>query len=324
MCRFRRILFVVAGVAIAATLVVACPAFGAQGSSSASSTSQSATPSANATRSAYATGTGGYNMDFALPTLGKSGCMVCHGDRNLIRIVGDQYVSFYIDEAQLRDSAHVKIICTGCHVDFAFKAPHQSATSDAWKATAKLSCKDCHDAAYGDYQKGVHAIQNRPGVPDPNASRKPLCADCHGAHDIKVLKDNPAAQVQLKADGYRICGRCHQDYWNSYTDYYHGAAYRGGAPDAPACWDCHDAHVTLPSSDPNSTTNPNRLADTCAKCHDGANAAYVSYVGLVHRKGQALAQNPMYALMLRAQEGLSQTLSNIVGTVRSWFTKSVV
>src|ERR1035437_9601263 len=35
------------------------------------------------------------------------------------------------------------------------------------------------------------------------------------------------------------------------------------------CADCHTAHRELPASDERSTVNPNNIAATCAKCHNG-------------------------------------------------------
>jgi hypothetical protein len=272
--------------------------------------------------------TNGYNLDFTLPTIGKAGCMVCHGDRNLIRINGDQYVSYYVDDAVMGASAHGPgpktgpsgLLCTGCHLDFAYKAPHKNTAT--WRETAKEACSSpgCHKAESDDYGLGVHAIKNRPGAPDPNATKKPLCGDCHGAHDIKRLTSDPVAKAAFRQDGYQVCGRCHQQQWDSYTDYYHGAAYRRGAPDAPACWDCHGTHDILPSSNLQSPTNAANLVATCGKCHDGANRAFVSYTGLVHRRVQALDANPLYAWMMRMEKGIGAALSNIIDTVRSWFS----
>jgi hypothetical protein len=263
-------------------------------------------------------------MDFTLPTLGKAGCMVCHGDRNLIRIRGDQYVSFYIDDAAMRGSAHGKVVCTGCHLDFAYKAPHNN--KGDWRKTGKLACKNCHQKQYDAYSLGSHAVDNKPGTVDPKADAKPLCGDCHGAHNIKKLPGDPIAQAEMHADGYRVCGRCHQKEWDSYADYYHGAAYRRGASDAPACWDCHDTHTILPSSDRRSPLSEDRIVDTCGgavagrTCHKGSSASFVSYAGLIHKRTQALEQNGLYSFLQRTQEGISAALSNIVGAVRSWFT----
>lgn len=294
--------------------------------SSQTTASKSATSSTTATRTGIYVppGTQPYNMDFTLPTLGKAGCMVCHGDRNLIRIKGDQYISFYVDDAVMRASAHANTICTGCHLDFAYKAPHKTTTD--WARTAKQACKNCHQPEFDEFNLGAHAVNDKPGQPDPKADAKPLCGDCHGSHDIVKLTNNPAARADLRANGYEVCGRCHQKEWEGYADYYHGAAYRRGAPDAPACWDCHGAHTVLPSSDSKSPTNPDNLAQTCSgsltgrSCHTGVSDAFLSYTALIHQRRTALQDNALYSTMTRVREGISGLLSNIVGTVRSWFT----
>ncbi|TLM72396.1 MAG: hypothetical protein FDZ70_08470, partial [Actinobacteria bacterium] len=190
-----------------------------------------------------------YDLEFTLPTAGKSGCMVCHGDRNLIRPMGDGFVSYYVDGAVLDASAHAKIMCTGCHTDFAFKAPHTSGPQD-WRANAKLACKNCHQDQFTAYSAGVHSISVKPGTAEAAAARgttmasraatgaarvetgtssvvptasgtatssvaatssaaasqtageKPLCGDCHGAHDTEPLEDNRDAQLRLHRRGY--------------------------------------------------------------------------------------------------------------------------
>lgn len=274
-------------------------------------------------------GTQPYALDFTMPTMGKSGCMVCHGDVNLIRIRGDQYVSYYVPDGVVEASAHgpgkatgqAGVLCTGCHADFASTQPH--AQNSNWQRTAKSACRACHTLEDNAYSKGAHSIDNRPGVADPKADLKPLCGDCHGGHEIRKLDE--AGQQALRAQGWSVCGRCHPDEWANYADYYHGAAYEKGAPDAPACWDCHGSHQILPSSDKQSPTNPANLIATCSgetagkQCHSGVNDEFVSYSGLIHKRAAALQENWLYALIKKTQTGISDTLSNIADTVRSWF-----
>jgi hypothetical protein len=282
-----------------------------------------------APRSIAPSGSTPYAMDFTLPTLGKSGCMVCHGDRNLIRIQGDQYVSFYIPPGLLEASVHgpgsktgaAGVLCTGCHLDFASKAPHMNDAE--WQRTAKSACAACHQPESTDFSNGVHSVSNRPGQADPKADQKPLCGDCHGGHDIERL--DTAGRALLHDKGWQVCGRCHVDKWNDYADYYHGAAYVKGAADAPACWECHGSHQILPSSDRRSPTNPDNLIDTCSgktagkQCHQGVNDDFVSYAGLIHARASAYQANPVYQWIHGSQTGISELLSNIADTVRSWF-----
>ena len=243
------------------------------------------TVSVPATSSAITTITiEGYDVDFTLPTAAKAGCLVCHGDADLTRLKDERVVSYYIDPALVGDSAHASVQCTGCHLDFAFTLPHETLTND-WQATSKSACKNCHQEQFLDYGRSVHRFEaERVATTVDEDIEKPLCGDCHGSHEIQTLTDSPEGQAALRADGYDVCGSCHQEYWDNYLDYYHGAAYKRGAVDAPACWDCHGGHEVLPSTDKNSTVNERHLLETCGECHTGANEAYLEYAKMIHTR----------------------------------------
>jgi hypothetical protein len=298
-----------------AAFVVAAPAL-AFAQTAPVAASIAASPSAIVT----ATPLGTWALDFTLPTFGKSGCMVCHGDPNLVVPSGARDVSFWVDQKVYDASSHARVVCTGCHMDFGYKAPHDGGD---WKAVAKQSCSNCHGQANLDFLAGAHA--RRPGsdrTPDPKAASKPLCGDCHGAHAIATLKDNPAGRKALRASAQIVCGQsgCHQDYWDNYNDYYHGAAYKAGAWDAPTCWDCHGAHTVIASSSTISPTNAQNLPATCAKgangkldgtngmpsCHEGTDVALSSYAPLIHKRAAITAANPIHSF---------------IATIRSWFGK---
>lgn len=256
------------------------------------------TASMNAT--SVVSGKGTFALDFTLPTFGKSGCLVCHGDKNLVVAKGDITVSYWIDEVAYSHSSHATVICTGCHVDYGYSSPHGQAGSD-WRAVAKQACKNCHASQFADWSLGAHAI--RPvavGQPDPKAASKPLCGDCHGTpHYMSVLKNNPPAQAEIRAQSEQICGRsgCHPDYWANYNDYYHGAAYKTGATDAPSCWTCHGTHNILASKDRLAPTNAANFgaANSCGTvgCHQGAGPAYVSYAPMIHGRDKITSENPL-------------------------------
>lgn len=258
-----------------------------------------------------------YDLNFSLPTAGKSGCMVCHGDPNLGRLQGDQFVSYYVDATPLDEGPHATIMCTGCHLDFAYKSPHNIEQTD-WVRTARLACKNCHQDQWTQYSNGVHSISVQPGEEiTVDDAQKPLCGDCHGpSHEIGWLTDNPEGQAEMHADGYEVCGKCHEEMWDNYADYYHGRAYQQGSADAPACWDCHEYHLILPSDDRRSAVHENNLNETCGQCHPDVNDRYASYAGLVHRGDEVYAENPMYGVI----KGTQETIQGIFGQVRSWFT----
>ncbi len=268
-----------------------------------------------------------YDLDFTLPTAGKSGCMVCHGDPNLVRNVAGGLRSYWVDGEILDASAHASIYCVGCHTDFAFGAPHGADAAD-WRRTAKLACKNCHQEQFEAYSQGVHSISVKPGeIPDaerngsapttPSAAAtrsvtatrppspgeasgeeaEPLCGDCHGAHDIDVLTDNPAGRLRMHRRGAEVCGRCHEDHWESYNDYYHGRPYKEGVWDAPSCWQCHGWHDVRPVDDRRSTLHESKVVETCGACHRDSSEAFVdSTVGMIHGRDRVLDANVVYAV----------------------------
>lgn len=269
---------------------------------------QALTPSMEPTRSVVVTGAAGYDLDFTLPTAAKAGCMVCHGDPNLTRMRGGVLVSYFVDPATIDSSAHAGVQCTGCHMDFAFTLPHVTAGTD-WRSTARSACKNCHEDQFYLYGRGVHKGDAPNGKPaDPDAPAKPLCGDCHGGHDIPPLTDNPKGRLQMHADGWETCGRCHTDYWDSYDDYYHGAAYKLGAEDAPACWDCHDAHDIFPSDDQQSSLGERHLEETCSRCHRDPGGDYLEYARFVHGREEVNETVPLRGWLL-----------GFIDMVRGWF-----
>lgn len=244
-------------------------------------------------------GEGGYSMEFTLPTFGKSGCLVCHGDRNLVIAKGDSTVSYWIDEEVYSHSAHSTVICTGCHIDYGYKAPHDQPGTD-WRSVAKQACKNCHSSEFQEWSLSAHAVSPTGDAPDPKAAQKPLCGDCHGnSHGMATLTKNPAGKAAIRAEAEQMCGRdgCHADYWANWTDSYHGVAFKTGAEDAPSCWTCHGAHTILGSEDRLAPTNTRNLGGTnsCGTqgCHQDAGPAYASYAPMIHGRDKFVAENPI-------------------------------
>jgi hypothetical protein len=269
-----------------------------------------------------------YNLDWTIGSAGKSGCLVCHGDKNLRRVVGGVSVSMYVNTVVLENSAHAKLLCTDCHVDFAYKVPHVSGQAgETWRVVAKSSCKSCHQPEFLEWAKSSHSLAvsasgtssstlGRPGSTAPGKPR-PMCGDCHDGHTIPK-KTDVAGKEAVHASGLTMCGKCHVQYAENYDDYYHGAAYRRGAKDAPACWQCHNTHQILPTADRLSSTNPDHLVATCSQCHETASPGYVTYAPLIHQRAAAYAKNPIYS----AVDTATTAIENMFQSVMSAFKKS--
>lgn len=267
-----------------------------------------------------------YDLTFTLPTAGMSGCQVCHGDPNLTKSSEVETSSIHVDSELLSTSAHPEQPCTVCHTDFALSTPHDNIDDDeAWRSIAQTSCQSCkdHGTQRDDYTGGAHTPVLTPGMTQARAESRrvaqgkpakvPTCGGCHGGHFI-ASKEDSAAQAAFQRDAIRVCGECHADRSENYTDYYHGAAYRRGAADAPACWDCHGAHRVLPASNNKSPINPQHLVETCGgeNCHVDVTDEFVSeYAPFIHGRPTALSENPILAVYQTAKQGVVDALQKI-------------
>jgi hypothetical protein len=237
---------------------------------------------------------------------GYSGCLVCHGDKNLSKIEGTQKRSLYVDPVVIEGSVHKDLACSDCHVGFS-NEPHQGQYKDYLRAAsiACISCKD-HQKQKDVYGKSTHGQKALLG--DPKAA---TCGDCHGSHDIKSLKKDKAYKAEFRRQAKEICGKseCHLKWWNSYNDYYHGRAYKRGASDAPTCWDCHGVHKEIPVKEPAATVSEQNLPKTCGQCHQGASAYFVKYAPLVHGEGVIRTENPVMRIII---------------SILSWIDKAII
>ncbi|MFA5866624.1 MAG: hypothetical protein WC891_01465 [Actinomycetota bacterium] len=226
--------------------------------------------------------------DFTIGIPGKTGCLVCHGDPKLTQVKAKR--SLYISDIELMSSVHKELACVKCHTDFnpaSAAQSHQGLTTDS-RTIAGLACKNCHEHSkqLKIYDKSIHGRLTLGGD-----SKAPTCADCHGAHGIKSFKKNAAYKQEFHATAAQVCGQCHQDYYEAYNDYYHGAAYKTDAPDAPACWDCHGSHEILPAKDSTSKVADRNLAKTCGSCHADSHEPFVAFADMIHGRPKLMKKN---------------------------------
>jgi 5-methylcytosine-specific restriction endonuclease McrA len=265
-----------------------------------------------------------YNLDWTIGIAGKSGCLVCHADKNVVRVVAGQTLSVFVDTVVLQSSAHATLLCTDCHVDFAYKTTHaKTLAGENWRAVAKSSCKNCHQSEFLEWAKSYHSTGGSRGTtsefgrPGSSAAGKPLplCGDCHQGHSIPA-KNDAAGRAAVHASGLAMCGGCHTQSSADYNDYYHGSAYRQGAPDAPACWQCHSTHLVLPSSDRQSPTNPDNLVTTCEQCHKNAGSGYVQYAPLIHSQKTLYQRNPIVSAVGTATTAITNAFNSVLSVLR--------
>lgn len=206
---------------------------------------------------------------FALDT---EGCLVCHGDKELAR----DKKSLYIDSGAYEKSVHKDLLCSNCHLGFTITLPHQPVTGESTRIAA-IACKNCHVKYYGEYRIGIHGREFLMGN-----TKSAACGDCHGSHYIKSLKDEKVRK-EFWASADKVCGKCHEEEWENYGDYYHGQAYKVGFEKAPTCWECHDYHKILPPTYVDSSISPENLHVTCGKCHPGSTKGFADGYGpMIH------------------------------------------
>lgn len=238
----------------------------------------------------------------------KSGCLACHGSSNLIKATSVGVRSFQV--SGIDQSAHRDLACPQCHLDFAYK--EVKGQTNVWSVNAGMSCaqKGCHDTDDPATQKNedqvtaytasVHGSKIAAGN-----LKSATCGSCHGGHTIQSLKTDKAKRA-LQLASKQMCSGCHLERWDNYNDSYHGQAYKAGAADAPACWDCHTAHATQPASAPASTVNDTQLANTCSGdsapegCHNQHKKASESFIeqtaSMIHKQYDERENNPIFKM----------------------------
>ncbi len=252
-------------------------------------------------------------LTFTIGIPGKTGCLVCHQDKALVKYELGKPRSLYVNPEDF-SRTHAEVTCIDCHTDFTYKSIKPS--REDWRVVAGTSCKNCHDEKkkidhrknYADYRESIHG---RRLLVEKNMNA-PTCAGCHNFHRIRRLSD-PVEMMEFRKEAYQVCGRCHQDYWDNYNDWFHGKGYKHGAPDAPPCWDCHGAHNILNSKDSNSPTNISRLQDQCAKCHKDADRAFAEYGRYIHSRNDLIRENLVMKIIFTVLDFVKNSYQRVTG-----------
>ena len=171
-------------------------------------------------------------------TRSSSGCLLCHGDRELLArraLPGVQIDSLLVDRDALAASVHRAVPCERCH-PLHDQWPHPAEVRKA------IPCGTCHAAADSLWRQGAHGSSRTRGAE---------CFECHGKHDVA-----PAALLRhggSLADAMdSTCVGCHASRALAEND-----AHRGRAN----CASCHGAHRVA------SPRNTEWFATGCATCH---------------------------------------------------------
>ncbi|MBI5928228.1 MAG: cytochrome C [Chloroflexi bacterium] len=204
---------------------------------------------------------GSSNPTAKQPTGNNAYCAVCHSQEGrTVALADGTSLDLHVTPDAVADSVHgtsnsqETLGCVDCHGESAF--PHVEARPESSREfTIKMSqvCTDCHVDEAQANADGVHAH----GLANGNL-RAAVCVDCHGAHDVQHIKDQP----QLAAE---TCGTCHTSIFDEYKQSIHGEALLvNGDTNAPTCITCHGVHGI---STPTTAQFRNRSPELCASCH---------------------------------------------------------
>ena len=196
-------------------------------------------------------------------------CLGCHGEKTMSTEKNGKTVSLFVDNSVLLGSTHKGVKCAACHKDAAVSEfPHP-------ENLKPVECGDCHNTAQYKFAISIHgqALKfNAPYAPD--------CKECHGKHDV-ISHLNPKSPT-YKFNVPVLCGKCHKEgapvarlynitqhnILTNYSESIHGKGlFERGLIVSATCNDCHDNHMILPHTNPNSTISAGKIASTCMKCH---------------------------------------------------------
>lgn len=202
---------------------------------------------------------------------GNDTCAVCHEESKYTH----RYPQIEVGSADIDSTVHAQFACVDCHYGGFDDYPHD-------KLVHRVDCAECHEEQRNEYETSEHFRARTEGNLEA-----PACTDCHGFHDIQ----DPRAQLGGQA-AIATCSKCHADealttkfklkstVLAGYSSSYHGEMYRLGfeGDSYATCVSCHDNHAVKGKDDPDSTISTANIVQTCATCHEDADANFASYL----------------------------------------------
>lgn len=134
-------------------------------------------------------------------------------------------------------------------------------------------CIVCHSEVKVEYQESIHA------------AFAVTCVSCHGGDPLTLdVEKAHAVEAFFRGTPQRseipdLCASCHSDPLKmkpyglrtdqlaEYQTSQHGKLLAQGDVRVAVCTDCHTAHRILPAWEPRSSTHPESISKTCARCH---------------------------------------------------------
>jgi hypothetical protein len=200
-------------------------------------------------------------------------------------------MSVFVAEESYMASVHADMACVECHADLDPAKRRHSTRKDL----ELVDCSGCHRPEANAHKRSLHGVAAGDG--DPLA---PVCADCHGKHDILSASDHSSPTAVMNVP--LLCGACHQEgspvsrtheisqenILANYSMSIHGEGlFQQGLTVTAVCTSCHTAHDIRSHTDRRSSIHADNVAETCTTCH--------GQIERVHRKvieGQLWIDDP--------------------------------
>lgn len=206
-----------------------------------------------------------------------SACFECHGSLEHVRdavaamdlAIDGTRLQRLVAKPAAAGTVHAGLACLDCHPKAA-ELPHPPDTLHG------NPCAACHEDALSAVNQSTHRD------PAGGTELRAACWDCHGAHDVRSVKD-PDSNVHPAHVADRCLG-CHDK--REYLLGEHGRGVQiGGMDFAATCVSCHGGHDIQPHAAANSRVARRNVSRTCGACHGRVEQAYLRSV-----HGAALAE----------------------------------
>ena len=203
-----------------------------------------------------------------IPNIADASCLKCHEASETHQVTKDD----------LQNSVHRNISCVKCHSTVSMGTHTRPCEN-----IERVDCSSCHAETSTRYHESGHGVAHDSG--DVNA---PYCTDCHGTHRAKSRYDDTSPTY--RANIPQLCGDCHRadgkanmtaqlheiDALPDYSNSIHGQGLQEkGLLVSAVCTDCHQSHLILSETNPQSSIFPKNVPATCATCHKGIYDIYI-------------------------------------------------
>ena len=187
-------------------------------------------------------------------------CLTCHSKTdNFLFFEDGGKIPIFINIIELQKSVHKTLNCSDCHFGFS-KDKHPKRGFKNFKNFRIVLSETCRRCHFDKYTRTLESIHNK--ILAEGRLDAPVCADCHGSHDIKHFGKHRIEIAQR-------CQRCHDKIYNTYINSVHGKALIDmESTDVPICIDCHTAHDIV---NPMSGDYRNNIPLMCSNCHSNKN-----------------------------------------------------